>query len=190
MKIGLNSLNLLIVFSCGTGTGNVKGEKNFQEKSDDNEVPMKEIFNQDSSQTKKFINDDDFVFSVLDNELSFSYVESKIDIKSELIVPNIHNKSLNDTIVSFTNEKDFFKFHKASGNAILLEAEIKSDQYKIDSGAIKIGVPYNIFKDKFNLETAIDTLIVKDFENSSYFMFLFDENQMLNTILFKTRYLD
>lgn len=190
MKIMSTFLILLIMFSCGSGAERTTEEKTLPENAAANEAPMKEAFSQDSARSKKFVNDDEFVYSVIDDELTVSFLDSTSTTKTKTTIPNLHNKSVSDTVITFSNGTDYFKFHKAPSNTILTEAEIISDRYKIGNGEISVGVPYKVLQDRFNLDTTVDTLIVKDFENSNYFMFLFDKEQKVNKIVFRTRYLD
>ncbi len=190
MKIMLNSWIIIIVFSCGSGTVKEKKGMISTVNSAEYEPSIKDLFVKDSVPTKIFINNDDFIFGILNNDLTYLYLEGTSTSKTETTVPNLHNKSVNDTIVTFFNRNDIFRFHKSPSNTILMEAEINSDHYELENGQIKIGGPFNYFKDKLNIDTPVDTLIVKDFENSSYFMFMFDEFQMLNKIVYRSRYLD
>ena len=182
-------LTVLSLISCGSNSEHIS-EKESPIIKGENEPLMKEAFSQDSTVSKKFINYDDFVFGVIDNELTLSFLESTATSKVEATVPNLHNESVSDTVFKFKNDSNFFKFHKAPSNTILTEAEITSDQYKVGNGEIFVGVPYKVLQDRFNLNTTVDTLIVKDFENSNYFMFLFDKEQAVSKIIFRTRYLD
>lgn len=153
-----------------------------------NESPMKEVSSQDSIASKKIVTDTDFVFDVFDDALNFSSLEKTAKIKEKKAIPNKYNELVIDTIFTFKNDGDCFTFYKAVTNLIPLNAVIISDRYIIDD-SIKVGVPYTILKNRFNLKVAVDTLIVEDFEGSRYFMFLFKE-QTLNRIVFKITDLD
>lgn len=155
-----------------------------------NAISTRNELYQDSVQTKLLISDDDFVFSVLDYDLNYDSIDSAFLKKDEFIVKNMHDNTINDTIVMFSRDSDSFKYYKGFDKKILMEAEIQSIDFKIANDELYIGVEYNAFMNKFNVETFVDTLIVKDFENSNYFIFLFDSDERLDRIIYKTRYLD
>lgn len=144
--------------------------------------------NQDTTQATKFVDDDEFVFGVIDNDLPIAYFKSHFNLIEKQIIQNQHNTTLSDTVMIFSNGKDTANFYVSPSNTILQEVTINSQEIILND-SIKVGADNEVLKRKFNLEAVSDSLIVKDFENSSYFLFTFQKGK-IDRIVYKARYFD
>lgn len=179
MKI-IIKIVLLLTFSISCKSGELSKNRSEAEKQVSN--------NQDSIQATKVVIDDEFLFKVVDNDLSFSYFKSHFDLIEKQVVQNRHNSAVSDTIMIFSNGKDRANFYVSSSNIILQKAAINSQEIVLNDN-IKVGASDNVLKRRFNLEDVPDSLIVKDFENSSYFLFA-SQRGKINNIVYKATYID
>ena len=143
--------------------------------------------NQRETQTKQLI-DDGFVFEVIDKDLPISYFKSQFELVEEQVLKNRHDTSVSDTVMIFSNGPDTANFYVSPSKAILQEVVVNSQQITLND-SIKVGAYDQVIKRKFNLEALPDSLIVKDFENSSHFLFTFQQGR-IDRIVYKAKYLD
>ncbi len=165
------------------------------EPSKDRNEPEKKVItenqasnNQDTTQVTKFVDDDEFVFGVIDNDLPISYFKSQFNLIEKQVIQNQHNPALSDTVMIFSNGKDTANFYVSPSNTILQEAVINSQEIVLND-SIKVGTDDEVLKRRFNLKSIPDSLVVKDFENSSYFLFTFQKSK-IDRIVYKARYYD
>ena len=144
--------------------------------------------NQDTIQATRFIDDDEFIFGVIDNDLSFSYFKKQFNLIEKQVIQNQHNFTVSDTVMIFSNGKDTANFYVSPSNTILQAVAVNSQEIVLND-SIKVGVDDEVVKRRFNLEVMPDSLVVKDFENSSYFLFTFQQGKV-DRIIYKARYFD
>lgn len=169
---------ILVLVACGTSAQHQ--EENEEQDSDSTSFS--------TSTSKMFVSDDEFVFGALENELLYNHVKAGTIELARSIVPNKFVKSESDTIINLKSTNDYFTYYVSKSNTILMEASIKNSNFKLSRG-LHVGVNASILSEAFRTEGRVDTLIVKDFENTSYFMFLI-ENEKLREIQYKSRFID
>ena len=181
--------SLFFLVSCSSNeTKFVQSEGEVTKAQDSiNQTLQNQAVQKDTSKTI-FIDNDEFVFKIIENELSLDFFRGNFNLIKREVIPNKHNPSLSDTVLVYTNGIDTANFYISQSNIILQEVLINSQEITLDND-IKIGVSKAIFKSKFDLIDVPDSLVIKDFENSSYFLFTFKDSQ-LDKIAYKARYLD
>lgn len=181
--IMLGVLLSVLLSSCKSGPSKNRNEFEKQVVAE-NQATNK----QDTTQATRVVIDDEFVFGVVDNDLSFPYFKSHFNLVEKQVIKNQHNSAVSDTIMIFSNGKDMANFYVSSSNIILQEAAINSQEIVLNNN-IKVDASDKVLKSRFNLEDVPDSLIVKDFENSSYFLFTSRKGK-IEKIVYKATYID
>jgi hypothetical protein len=184
-----NFLCLVSFGSCdfNSNTGNDGRNENFESRTIVNKSPHEDVFYLDTLK-KLIIDNDEFVYKILDNELTLDLVRVNFTSFKQKVIKNKYSSTKCDTIIVYNNGLDTIDFYISEANTILREAIINSQLIILDSN-IRVGVSKELFMRKFELSTIPDLLVVKDFENTSYFVFTFKDDLLIK-IFFEVRYLD
>lgn len=159
-----------------------------EDDSRTNENSTALISNEEDSPTKKVLINDDFIFEALENDLSITRFQSTFDLVDKEIVPNRHNTSLNDTILTFGNDMDSASFYASATSAILQRAVLASPDITL-TDSIRVGENEALLGRRLGLKKVPDSLMVKDLENSSHFLFIL-ENGVIERIVYRASYID
>jgi hypothetical protein len=142
---------------------------------------------QDSSK-KIYVDNDEFVFRLLDKELTIDFFRKNYRLIGKKTGTNKYNNLSKDSILLFSNNQDSARFDKSKTNVILEKMSLRSKKVILDNN-IRIGVSDSVFKHKFNLITVPPILVIKDFENTSFFCFYF-KGHYLSKIVYTSTYID
>ena len=182
MKFIIISTGVILFFSCGSIGVN------------DSTKVIKSLATQAQSAQKQvlsktvLVDNQGFILRSTKKALSIDFFRQNYRLINKQVIENKHDASFSDTIFSYSNSIDTANFYVSRTNTILQDAQINSQKVVLDND-IKIGGSGNVFKNQFKLKEVPDSLIIKDFEDTNFFLFVFRQN-ILRKIIYKSTYID